>query len=102
MTEEDEAFNEIERRSKAKKDAVESSVNAKEALTKLLIDSYDQGVKDALESATQAIKEQRTWVGLTADEQSFVFDQVKQIVESKPFWVRFADAIEAKLKDKNI
>jgi hypothetical protein len=68
MTEEDEAFNEIERRSKAKKDAVESSVNAKEALTKLLIDSYDQGVKDALESATQAIKEQRTWVGLT-DEQ---------------------------------
>jgi len=57
MTEEDEAFNEIERRSKAKKDAVESSINAKEALTKLLIDSYDQGVKDALESVTQAIKE---------------------------------------------
>ena len=44
---------------------------------------------------------QRTWVGLTADEQSFVFDQVKQIVDSKPFWVRFADAIEAKLKEKN-
>ena len=102
MTEEDEAFNEIERRSKAKKDAVESSVNAKEALTKLLTDSYDQGVKDALESATQAIKEyKKPWVGLTADEQSFVFDQVKQIVESKPFWVRFADAIEAKLKERN-
>jgi len=59
MNEEDEAFNEIERRSKAKKDAVESSVNAKEALTKLLADSYDQGVKDALESVTQAIKELR-------------------------------------------
>jgi len=44
---------------------------------------------------------QRTWVGLTADEQSFVYDQVKQIVDSKPFWVRFADAIEAKLKEKN-
>jgi len=44
---------------------------------------------------------QRTWVGLTADEQSFVFDQVKQIVDSKPFWVRFADAIEAKIKEKN-
>jgi len=101
MTEEDEAFNEIERRSKAKKDAVESSVNAKEALTKLLTDGYDQGVKDALESATQAIKELRTWVGLTADEQSFVFDQVKQIVNSKPFWVRFADAVETKLKEKN-
>ena len=59
MNEEDEAFNEIERRSKAKKDAVESSVNAKEALTKLLTDSYDQGVKDALESVIQAIKELR-------------------------------------------
>jgi hypothetical protein len=46
-------------------------------------------------------KAQRTWVGLTADEQSFVFDQVKQIVDSKPFWVRFADAVEAKLKEKN-
>jgi hypothetical protein len=45
---------------------------------------------------------QRTWVGLTdEEEQFFVYDQVKQIVDSKPFWVRFADAIEAKLKEKN-
>jgi hypothetical protein len=44
---------------------------------------------------------QRTWQGLTADEQSFIYDQVKQIVNSKPFWVRFADAIEAKLREKN-
>jgi hypothetical protein len=46
-------------------------------------------------------KAQRTWVGLTDEEQSFIYDQVKQIVNSKPFWVRFADAIEAKLKEKN-
>jgi len=44
---------------------------------------------------------QRTWVGLTKDEQSFIYDQVKQIVDSKPFWVRFADAIESKLKELN-
>jgi hypothetical protein len=44
----------------------------------------------------------RTWVGLTDEEQSFIYDQVKQIVNSKPFWVRFADAIEAKIKEKNI
>jgi hypothetical protein len=31
----------------------------KEELTKLLADSYDQGVKDALESVMQAIKELR-------------------------------------------
>jgi hypothetical protein len=102
MTEEDEAFNEIERRSKAKKDAVESSVNAKEALTKLLIDSYDQGVKDALESATQAIKELRTWVGLTRDEQSFVYQTLHNATSRiDSFWVDFANAIEAKLKEKN-
>ncbi len=44
---------------------------------------------------------QRTWQGLTDEEQSFIYDQVKQIVNSKPFWVRFADAIEAKLREKN-
>jgi hypothetical protein len=51
--------------------------------------------------AMSSFPPRRTWVGLTADEQSFVFDQVKQIVDSKPFWVRFADAIEAKIKEKN-
>jgi len=132
MTEEDEAFNEIERRSKAKKDAVESSVNAKEALTKLLTDSYDQGVKDALESVTQTSNElqvagyergfidgmqkqaqssvdkavnsmsQRTWVGLTRDEQSFVYQTLHNATSRiDSFWVDFANAIEAKLKEKN-
>jgi len=43
----------------------------------------------------------KPWVGLTDEEQSFVYDQVKQIVGGKPFWVKFADAIEAKLKEKN-
>ena len=44
---------------------------------------------------------EREWVGLTDEGQSFVYDQVKQIVGGKPFWVKFADAIEAKLKEKN-
>ena len=44
---------------------------------------------------------ERGWVGLTDEDQSFVYDQVKQIVGGKPFWVKFADAIEAKLKEKN-
>jgi hypothetical protein len=56
---EDEAFNEIERRSVAKKDAVKAQLHLKEELTKLLADSYDQGVKDALESVVQAVKELR-------------------------------------------
>jgi len=44
---------------------------------------------------------ERGWVGLTDEDQSFVYDQVKQIVGGKPFWVKFADAIEAKLKEMN-
>lgn len=43
----------------------------------------------------------RPWKGLTNEDQSFVYNQVKQIVGGKPFWVKFADAIEAKLKEKN-
>jgi hypothetical protein len=43
----------------------------------------------------------RAFVGLTDEDQSFVYDQVKQIVGGKPFWVKFADAIEARLKELN-
>ena len=101
---EDEAFNEIERRSVAKKEAVKSSVDAKEALTKLLIESYDQGVKDALESATQAIKEQRTWVGLTDEEIDAAWVTVawhssKGLQELRR---EYARAVLAKSKEKNI
>ena len=59
MTEEDEAFNDIERQAKQRKEAVKSAVNMKDELTKLIADSYDQGVNDALESVIQAIKELR-------------------------------------------
>jgi hypothetical protein len=59
MTEEDEAFNEIERQAKQRKESVKATVNMKEELTKALIESYDQGVKDALESVVQVIKELR-------------------------------------------
>jgi len=89
MTEEDEAFNEIERRSIAKKEAVKSSVDAKEALTKLLIESYDQGVKDALESVIQAIKELRPAImplegmGRGKATQEWFDILVKQIEEMK-------------------
>ena len=101
MNEEDEAFNEIERRSIAKKEAVKATVNAEEALTKLLIESYDQGVKDALESVTQAIKPQRTWVGLTVEEIEAIGKSYEEKDRSIQAWGLFASAIEAKLKEKN-
>jgi outer membrane receptor for monomeric catechols len=116
MNEEDEAFNEIERRSKAKKDAVESSVNAKEALTKLLLDSYEQGVKDGLEVARDAMSQrtwagsgdledsnaylvspQRTWVGLTDDE----IKAMDSGLTSNASFYAGALWAESKLKEKN-
>ena len=101
MTEEDEAFNEIERRSIAKKEAVKSSVDAKEALTKLLIESYDQGVKDALESVTQTIKPQRTWVGLTEEDRAEILSRKWWDFEDEFDVDGFLRLAEAKLKEKN-
>lgn len=44
----------------------------------------------------------RPWKSLTEQEQSFIYDRVKSTTyRDKPFWVAFADAIEAKLKEKN-
>ena len=45
---------------------------------------------------------QRTWVGLTRDEQSFVYSSLHDSTSRiDSFWVDFANAIEAKLKEKN-
>jgi hypothetical protein len=65
-----------------------------------MIEESDFNFSPAMPHILRALRK-REWVGLTANEQSFIYDQVKQIVNSKPFWVRFADAIEAKLKEKN-
>ena len=42
------------------------------------------------------------WVGLTRDEQSFVYSNLHNATSREDsFWVDFANAIEAKLKEKN-
>ena len=44
----------------------------------------------------------RPWVGLTRDEQSFVYDSLHNATSRKDsFWVDFANAIEQRLKEKN-
>jgi len=49
---------------------------------------------------TQVYK--KPWVGLTRDEQSFVYDSLHSATSRKDsFWVDFANAIEAELKAKN-
>ena len=74
MTEEDEAFNEIERRSIAKKEAVKAAVE----------------------------KPQREWVGLTDDERYDIRASfVGQFLETSEFAEQVQLATEAKLKEKN-
>jgi predicted transcriptional regulator len=44
----------------------------------------------------------KPWVGLTRDEQSFVYDSLLSATSRKDsFWVDFANAIEQRLKEKN-
>ena len=74
MTEEDEAFNEIERRSIAKKDAVKAQLD----------------------------KPQRTWVGLTDEEVELYWDwEDFQTGAGRSTIFEMVRDIEAKLKEKN-
>ena len=83
MTEEDEAFNDIERQAKQRKEAVKAAMRRVE-------DDDDIQIY------------QRPWVGLTRDEQSFVYSSLHSATSRKDsFWVDFANAIEAKLKERN-
>jgi hypothetical protein len=46
--------------------------------------------------------EQRPWIGLTRDEQSFVYSNLHNATSREDsFWVDFANAIEAKLREVN-
>ena len=54
------------------------------------------------ESVHGVVAPQRTWVGLTGEEQSFVYSNLHNATSRiDSFWVDFANAIEAKLKEKN-
>ena len=61
---------------------------------------YD--IKVRIEMAIEQALAQRTWAGLTRDEQSFVYSNLHNATSREDsFWVDFANAIEAKLKEKN-
>ena len=73
-----------------------------EELTKLMTDSYDQGVKDALESIKEGLDAlpKREWVGLTDDEVAQAMYRADAIFTG-PMQFNFAHAIEQALKEKN-
>ena len=51
-------FNDIERQAQQRKESVKATVNMKEELTKLLMESYDQGIKDGVEVTRNATIEE--------------------------------------------
>jgi hypothetical protein len=52
--------------------------------------------------ACSSLPPRRTWVGLTRDEKSFVYHNLHNSTSRiDSFWVDFANAIEAKLREKN-
>ena len=79
MTEEDEAFNEIERQAKQRKESVRAAMRSVEEDDDIQI--Y-----------------QRPWVGLTSEEQLQLHEEWYRSMDG---WGALFNSIEAKLKEKN-
>ena len=80
MTEEDEEFQRLER-----------EVEMRRMVVRRMAEE-DDDIQDY----------KKPWVGLTRDEQGFVYDSLHNATSRKDsFWVDFATAIEDKLKEKN-
>ena len=97
MTEEDEAFNEIERQAKQRKESVKAAVHTLTEYQR----GYEDGAVDGMQKQAQSSVDkavnamsQRTWAGLTD----------KEIAMWRPRF-KFSEAlireVEAKLKEKN-
>ena len=80
----------------------EESLNLIKQLIDADNDVYAQGFEDGMAAQAEIQKTLRPWVGLTKDEQSFLYSSLHESTLRKDsFWVDFANAIEAKLKEKN-
>jgi hypothetical protein len=97
MTEEDEAFNEIERQAKQRKESVKAAVHTLTEYQR----GYEDGAVDGMQKQMQSSVDkavnamaQRTWVGLT-DEDRYEFALAQY------GWEELLIAAEAKLKEKN-
>ena len=102
MTPEDEAFNEIERRSKVKQTLIKALAKQEQGepwretapdYERGFIDGMQEQMKRSVDKAVNAMS-QRTWVGLT-DEDRYEF------AAAQYSWEELLIAAEAKLKEKN-
>ena len=107
MTEEDEAFNEIEKRSKVKQTLIEALAKQEQGEpVKIVQYNCTCGKTMKFESEHGIVAQQRTWVGLTFDEIDLLEELYAPPVH--PDFVNDADHclelirhVEAKLKEKN-
>jgi hypothetical protein len=93
MTEEDEAFNEIERQAKQRKESVRAAVQTLSEYERGFIDGMQKQMQSSVDKAVNAMS-QRTWVGLT-DEDRYEF------AAAQYSWEELLIAAETKLKEKN-
>ena len=104
MNEEDEAFNEIERQAKQRKESVMAAVHTlteyQRGYENGFIDGMQKQMQSSVDKAVNAMS-QRTWVGLTVQEIEAIGKPFEEKDRSIQDWGLFACAIEAKLKEKN-
>ena len=104
MTEEDEEFNRIEREATARLNAVGASLKDYEEFLRKHASEYERGFIDGMQKQAQSsvdravnVMAQRKWVGLTEADWKHLYDEFAMGQELD----EFAEAIEARLKEKN-
>jgi hypothetical protein len=100
MTEEDEAFNEIERQAKQRKESVRAAVQTLSEYERGFIDGMQKQMQSSVDKAVNAMS-QRTWVGLTDEEITELHHEIKVRLMGTYKTEDIYRAIEAKLKEKN-
>ena len=99
MTEEDEAFNDIERQAKQRKESVKAAVQTLSEYERGFIDGMQKQMQSSVDKAVNAMS-QRTWVGLT-DEEMLSIEEATTCTKDESWLRNVTRAIEAKLKEKN-
>ena len=97
--EEWEEFNRVERESKAKQESIRGikRPTREQLMAEVTI------LTELVRVLSDRVKEmEKPWVGLTRDEQSFVYSSLHNATSREDsFWVDFAKAIEQALKGRN-
>jgi len=97
--EEWEEFNRVERESKAKQESIRGIKHPTREQLMAEVTILTELVRVLSDRVAEL---EKPWVGLTRDEQSFVYSSLHNATSREDsFWVDFANAIEKALKEKN-